>query len=75
MVSSIHEFCHFLPSLGWNMETAKKCMQESRRDVLWCDDAGQNVGCKANANVSVSVAMSMSECCAHTVAMSVLAWH
>lgn len=50
-------------------------MQESREDALWCGTGQNMLAVKANANVSVSVAMSLSECCAHTVAMSVLARH
>lgn len=33
--------CHLWGG-AWR-QTVKKCMQESREDVLWCGDAGQNV--------------------------------
>lgn len=49
-------------------------MQESRGDALWCGDAEQNVLAVRQMQIHVSLCVSMSECCAHTVAMFI-AWH
>lgn len=74
-MGSIHEFCHFLPSLGWNMETgSEKVYAGKQRDAFWCGDAGQNVLAVRQMEIHLSLCMSVSECCAHTVAM-LIAWH
>lgn len=48
------------------METdSEKCMQESREDVLWCGDAGQNVLAVRQMEIHLSLCMSVRVLCPH----------
>lgn len=67
VVGSIHEFCHFLSSLGWNMETDREKVYAGKQRrctlVWWCRT--ERVGCKANANTCVSVYVCVRVLCPH----------